>query len=152
MISIMFEKIQMIKFTIGQLAQKVGVNIQTIRYYEKFGLIEKNIEEESGYRKYSESDVEKMQFIRRAKDLGFTLKEISELLSLKIEPTTKCKEIRKITDERIASIELKIFELNKMKDALSKVAKMCDKPNAPICECPILNALSSEDEIKNKCH
>ncbi len=100
----------MTKFTIGQLAQKVDVNIQTIRYYERFGLIEKNIEEESGYRKYSESDVEKMQFIRKSKELGFSLKEISELLSLKIEPSTKCKEIRKITDARIENITHKIIK------------------------------------------
>lgn len=139
--------------TIGQLAKKVHVNIQTIRYYERFGLIAKNIEEESGYRQYSNSDIERMQFIRKAKDLGFTLKEISELLSLKIEKTTKCKEIRKITDERIESIELKISELQKMKNALSKVAKMCDKPEAPICDCPILKALSSEEElVEHKCH
>src|SRR5438445_10622353 len=95
--------------TIGQLARRAGVGIETVRFYERQGLLEEPARKESGYRQYQEDVVARLRFIKRAKELGFSLREIMELLSLRVDPTTRCAEVRskaaaKISDN-VASIE-----------------------------------------------
>lgn len=126
--------------TIGKLAKRIGVNIDTVRYYEKQGLIPKPPRMESGYRHYPAETVKRIQFIRHAKELGFSLKEIAELLSLRIEQGVTCGDVRKRAEAKIADIEERILNLQRMKNALSKLAKEC-KGKGPVSECPILEAL-----------
>ncbi len=126
--------------TIGQLAKKADVHIETIRYYEKRGLIPVPPRKESGYRQYSDEMVRRIQFIKHAKELGFSLKEINELLTLKLDARTSCSEVKKKAESKIADIDRKIKTLQGMKKALVKLTKACSG-RGPAKECPILEAL-----------
>ncbi len=126
--------------TIGKLAKRADVNIETIRYYERRGLIPKPRRRESGYREYSDETAKRILFIKRAKDLGFSLKEINELLSLKLDPGTSCSEVRKKAEMKLEDIESKIKTLRKMKKALVNLTNSCSG-SGPVKECPILEAL-----------
>ncbi len=131
--------------TIGQLAKRAGVNIETIRYYERRGLIPKPSRRESGYRQYTWETVTRIQFIKRAKELGFSLREILELLSLRLDPATTCGDVKKRAEVKIADIEEKIRILQGMKKALVTLTMDC-KGSAPVNECPILEALDSGEK------
>lgn len=131
--------------TIGKVAKKAGVNIETIRYYERQGFIPKPPRRQSergtpGYRHYPAETVKRIQFIRHAKELGFSLKEIAELLSLRIEQGVTCGDVRKRAEAKIADIEERILNLQRMKKALVNLTKEC-KGRGPVSECPILEAL-----------
>ena len=126
--------------TIGQLAKRAGVNIETIRYYERRGLIPDPPRNESGHRQYSQESVRRTEFIKRAQTLGFSLKEISELLSLRVEPGRTCGDIKARTEAKILDIESRIADLEQMRKALSKLASQCTG-RGPIGKCPILEAL-----------
>lgn len=126
--------------TIGQLAKKAKVNIQTVRYYERRGLIPEPPRRRSGYRQYSHDDLERIQFIRHAQEVGFTLREISELLSLRVHPNTTCTQVRERAKAKIAEIEEKIHALERMKTALTRLAAKC-QGDGPTSECPILESL-----------
>lgn len=130
--------------TIGQLAKKAQVNVETIRYYERRGLLPEPPRRESGYRQYSESDLARIRFIKRAKELGFSLKEILELLSLRIDPKTTCADVKERAELKISDIEGKIRALQSMKRALTKLAALC-RGRGPTSECPILEMLNSKD-------
>lgn len=126
--------------SIGQLARRAGVGIETVRFYERRGLLEEPARKESGYRQYDEDVVARLRFIKRAKELGFSLKEIKELLALRVDPTTTCAEVKSKAEAKIADIEQKIEVLQRMKKALLKVTKECSG-RGPTGECPILEAL-----------
>lgn len=132
--------------TIGQVAKKAWVNIETVRYYERQKLIPLPPRRESGYRQYPEDTVNRVLFIKRAQELGFSLKEVAELLSLRVGPETTCGEIRKVAEGKIADIEGKIHALQRMKEALAKLAAGCSG-RGPTSECPILEALESEEDV-----
>jgi MerR family mercuric resistance operon transcriptional regulator len=131
--------------TTGQLAKKAEVNIETIRYYERKGLIPKPHRRDSGYRQYPEEMITRILFIKHAKTLGFSLKEIKELLSLKHDPKTPCSEVRNRAQSKIEDIDGKIRTLQKMKKALSKLTKSCTG-SGPAKECPILETLKNKKE------
>jgi MerR family mercuric resistance operon transcriptional regulator len=126
--------------TIGKLAKRADVNIETIRYYERKGLIPKPRRRESGYREYSNETTKRILFIKRAKNLGFSLKEIDELLSLKIASGNTCSDVKSKAENKIVDIEVKIKTLQHMKKALFKLSKACSGAG-PASECPILEAL-----------
>ncbi|MEE9524807.1 MAG: MerR family transcriptional regulator [Thermodesulfovibrionales bacterium] len=126
--------------TIGKLAEQAGVNIETIRYYERRGLMPRPERRASGYRQYNPDSAKRIRFIKHAQELGFSLKEIDELLSLKLDDRTPCSQVRKHAEEKIADIEIKIKTLQSMKKALTKLTKACIG-NGPVSECPILEAL-----------
>ena len=128
--------------TIGQLAKRADVGVETVRFYEREGLLEEPDRRASGYRQYDEGVVRRLEFIRRAKELGFTLKEIKELLSLKLDPSTTCAEVKERAETKIEDIESKIRTLQRMKRALVKVTKSCSG-NGPTSECPILEAIET---------
>ncbi|MFV2070695.1 MAG: MerR family DNA-binding protein [Pirellulales bacterium] len=130
--------------TIGKIAQRAGVGIETVRFYEREGLIEDPPRGPSGYRHYSESVVPRLLFIRRAKELGFTLKEIKELLSLRLDPDTTCSDVKQRAEEKIADIEDKIRSLRRMKQALVKLTESCSGLG-PVATCPILDALDPRE-------
>ncbi len=131
--------------TIGQVAKRSGIGIETVRFYERKGLVEEPPRTDSGYRQYPEDVVARIRFIRRSKELGFKLKEISELLSLRIDPDTTCADVRKQTELKIADVEEKIRALQKIKTALKRLAASC-VGTGPTSECPILDALDREEK------
>jgi Hg(II)-responsive transcriptional regulator len=126
--------------TIGQLAKRADVNIETVRYYERRGLMPEPPRKESGYRQYSDEMLRRIRFIKHAKELGFSLKEIHELLTLKLDARTSCSEVKKKSETKIADIDAKIKTLQSMKKALVKLTKACGG-KGPAKECPILEAL-----------
>lgn len=131
--------------TIGQVAKMGGVNIETVRYYERQGLIPPPPRRESGYRAYPEDTVSRVRFIKRAQELGFSLKEIAELLSLRVGPDTVCADVRKRAVAKIAEIERKMETLDRMKGVLTKLAASCSG-RGPTSECPILEALENKED------
>ena len=130
--------------TIGQVAKMAGVGVETIRFYERKGLIDQPPRRESGYRSYPADVVRRIEFIKRAKELGFSLREIHELLRLRVEPGGTCAEVRKHAMDKIADVEKKIEDLSRIKKVLEKLAVSC-KGRGPTTECPILEALDKED-------
>lgn len=128
--------------TTGQVAKKARVNIETIRYYERRGLIDKPMRTESGYRSFPAEAVERIQFIKNAQELGFSLNEIKELLQLKVDPLTPSSEIRQRTVEKVKDIEAKIASLEKMKHSLLGLIGACDGEGT-VAECPIIESLQN---------
>ena len=126
--------------TIGKAAEEARVNIDTILYYERQGLIPRPHRTASGYRQYDEDTIKKIRFIKRAQKLGFSLKEISELLSLRIQRITACGDVHKRAVEKIAEIEDKMQGLANMKQTLTKLVKQC-KHKKLTDACPILESL-----------
>ena len=127
--------------TIGQVARRAGVGIETIRFYERAGLIADPPRRASGYRAYPPEVVARIDFIRRAKELGFTLKEVGELLELKVHPRRSCATVKKNAEAKIADIDQKVSLLRKMRRSLLALTKACDA-RTPTDECPILESLS----------
>ena len=132
--------------TIGQLAKKTQLNVETIRYYERRGLVPEPPRSDSGYRQYSQNAVARLQFIKSAKELGFSLKEIMELLSLRVDPDTTCADVKKLAEAKIADIEERVRALQDMKRALLKLKAECSG-RGPVGECPILEALETKQRI-----
>lgn len=128
--------------TVGKLAKEVGINIETIRYYENIKLMPKPKRTDSGYRIYSEMDLNRLRFIKKSQQLGFTLKEIKELLFLRIDEETTCNDLQRMAEHKIEEVDFKIKELNKIKKALKTLASQCHG-NGPKSECPILENLES---------
>lgn len=129
---------------IGELAREAGVNVQTVRYYERRGLLEEPPRRASGYRDYPESDVARLGFIRRAQALGFTLTEIGELLSLRVDPQTTSADVHRRVEEKLAEVEAKLAELQRIRGALRDLASSC-KAHGPVGDCPFLEALEAQD-------
>ena len=130
--------------TIGQLAQRAGVGVETIRFYEREGLISEPPRRPSGYRDYPLETVARIVFIRRAKHLGFTLKEINELLDLRVRPRRNCSQVKQSADAKIADIEGKIASLRRMRRALKDLTRACEE-RTPTTECPILASLGKSE-------
>jgi MerR family mercuric resistance operon transcriptional regulator len=130
--------------TIGQVARRAGFGIETVRFYERKGLIDEPPRRTSGYRQYPASVISRLRFIKRAKDLGFSLREIKELLSLRVEPTTTCSDIQKRAEAKIADIEGKIRSLKRMKEVLTRLTATYGGVG-PVSECPIVEALEREE-------
>jgi MerR family copper efflux transcriptional regulator len=135
--------------TIGRLAKQVGVGIETVRFYERQGLIEPPPRTDSNYRVYPQAEVERLKFIKRAKDLGFTLKEIKELLELQHDPHATKADIKKRTVKKIENIKQKVRDLSRILHALEHLAGTCDG-KGPLSECPILEALTGENHEHHK--
>lgn len=133
----------MVAFTIGQVAKQAEVGVETIRFYERLGLLKEPPRSRSGYRKYPADAVARVMFIRRAKDLGFTLNEIAELFALRVDADTTCADVKARAETKIAGIEERIRELQHMKRALATLAASCHG-SGPASECPILEALEEE--------
>ena len=129
----------------SELAKRGGVNLETIRYYERTGLLPRPPRSRGGYRQFSPETVRRVRFIKRAQELGFSLKEIKELLALRIAPGSTRADVRKRAEAKIADIEGKVQHLRDMKKALERLTKACCE-NGPASECPILESLSLEKE------
>jgi DNA-binding transcriptional MerR regulator len=128
---------------IGEVAKSAGIGIDAIRFYERRGLIDEPARSPAGYRDYPRDVVTNLRFIARAKDLGFSLKEILELLTLERRETASAVEVKAIADRRLADIEERIRAMQRMRRALRKALDGCPG-RGPIGDCSILQTLVSE--------
>jgi Hg(II)-responsive transcriptional regulator len=126
--------------TIGQAARRAGVGIETIRYYERRGLLAETPKSASGYRDFDDAAVERILFIRRAKELGFTLTEIKELLNLRVDSDRNCDDVRIIAEDKMRDIGERIRSLHRIELALRRLVKLCAAEGAGE-NCPLLAAL-----------
>lgn len=136
----------MTNLKIGELAEQGQVNLQTIRYYEREGLLPKPPRLASGYRVFSSDAVRRVRFIKRAQELGFSLKEIKELLSIRFDPESDCSGVRKLARAKVVDIEQKIRTLQAMRKVLGKLATACPG-RGPLSDCP-LESFEPDGEIQ----
>lgn len=129
----------------GEVATQAGVNVQTLRYYERRGLLKEPERRASGYREYSADAVRLIRFIKRAQEIGFTLSEIEDLLRLRDDQDSACAEVRSAAEAKIEDIEQKIRHLRAMKRALGVLVASCATEGSPR-HCPILEALDDGKE------
>jgi Hg(II)-responsive transcriptional regulator len=127
---------------ITETAKEAGVNAQTLRYYERRGLLPKPPRRGSGYREYSEDAVRLVRFIKRAQELGFSLGEVEELARLRGVRRSERHRVRGIAERKVAEIDRKIAHLKSMRGALQRLVTSCDRGGA--AECPIIEALNRE--------
>lgn len=131
--------------TIGKLARRSGVGVETVRFYERKRLIEKPLKPiGGGYRQYSLEDVNRIRFVRQAQDLGFSLREIGELLSLRTDPEADCADVRGRARKKLAEVERKIARLNAMRRALSDLVSACPGRGG-LLDCSIIDALEQPE-------
>lgn len=131
-------------FKIGEVARYAAVNLQTIHFYERKGLLPRPPRTASNYRVYSGDAVQRVRFIKRAQELGFALRDIKELLSLRATPGTRCADVRQQAQAKLRNIDAKIATLQRMRRALTRLIGECEG-RKPITACPILEALDAED-------
>lgn len=127
--------------TIGKLSAETGVNIETIRYYEKIGLMQKPGRTNGGHRIYTPVDMTRLRFVRRGRELGFSLDDVRSLLGLEDEQPS-CAAVHAITVRHLDTIRAKIRDLKKLEKQLAKIAKECGKGD--VFECPVIDALSAQ--------
>jgi MerR family transcriptional regulator, copper efflux regulator len=127
---------------IGEVARQAAVNVQTVRYYERRGLLKEPERRESGYRDYDPEAVRLLRFIKQAQELGFTLKEVEELLALRADKRRSCAEVRQAAAAKIADVDRKISSLTAIREGLSVLLNSCTKDGSTR-ECPILEALEN---------
>lgn len=125
---------------IGEVASQTGVTVEAVRFYEKKNLIDAPLRSESGYRQYPQETVKRIRFILRAKEVGFTLKDIVELLELRREPGTSCTDIKVRASRKIEEVDHKIEDLGRIREALARMIMKCSG-NSALSECPILEEL-----------
>jgi len=133
--------------SIGQVARRAGVGVETVRFYEREGLLEEPPRRVSGYRQYSEEVVKRIHFIKRAQTLGFSLKEISEVLLLRVNAQTSCEEVKERTEAKIMEVERKLVSLQRMRQALLQVHSLC-VGQGPTGHCPMLEALDHQEVLE----
>ncbi len=125
--------------TIGGLSKGTGCNIETIRYYERIGLMPTPPRSQGGHRLYDEEHLKRPTFIRRSRELGFTLKEVRDLLRLVDGGSYTCAEVRTLTLDHAGEVRRKIEDLRKLEDVLKEMAAQCEGGEVP--QCPIIDAL-----------
>lgn len=133
------------KLTTSRLAQLGGVNVETIRYYERRGLLLKPPRTEAGYRQFSPDAAQRLRFIKRAQELGFTLDEVGELLDLRHDPQQNRNDVRTRAIEKIADVERKMETLAAMKSVLQTLTERCEQCGTD--DCPILASLEQEPPV-----
>ena len=136
---------------IGELSRQAGFQVETLRYYEKEGLLEPVSRTESGYREYDKESLKQLKFIQQAKSVGFSLSEISDLLTLRVERDQhSCADVKTIAGHKLVQIDNKLNELNKIREALHKITEACCGGSEPATSCTILNALESVSSDKTR--
>ena len=127
---------------IGDLSKRTETNNETLRFYESKGLLDEPRRSDAGYRLYTEEAVSKVNFIVRAKRMGFSLKEVAELLSLRVDrESSTCGEVKIMAEQKLVDIDKKLEELNLMKTALEQITEACCGGEESAVHCTILNAL-----------
>ena len=128
--------------TIGALSRKTGCHIETIRYYERMGLLRKPLRSEGGHRLYDKEQIKRLVFIRRSRELGFSLDEIRTLLRLVDGKRYTCQEVKTITETHLEDVKRKIADLRRLQKTLGAISGQCEGGLVP--DCPIIDALFSE--------
>lgn len=129
--------------TIGKVAKQAGVGIDTVRFYEREGLLPETQRTTSGYRLYSADDVDRLRFIRRAKTLGFSLEEIAELLQLNAAKGSRAS-VKRVAEQRLADLDQKLRELTAIRDALATLVQRCSGQGS-LKGCPIIEGVLAQD-------
>jgi MerR family Zn(II)-responsive transcriptional regulator of zntA len=129
--------------TIGKVAERAQVTADSIRFYEREGLIRPTRKSESGYRLYTEEAIRRIEFIKQAQECGFSLADIRELLELRSTDKACCDDIYRVSVEKKLQLEHKIRALNAMSQALTRLIDMCSHDRKSLDECPILGALEA---------
>ncbi len=129
------------RLTTSEVARQGGVNLESIRFYERERLLPKPPRTASGYRMFAPDDVRRIRFIKRAQELGFSLKEVKELLALRFDADTNCAEVRQRAEAKLSDIDQKIADLRRMKKVLARLTTACPGRGST-SECPILDSLN----------
>jgi len=130
--------------SIGEVARAADLGVETVRFYERTGLIETPARTASGYRQYRPEVVREVQFIKAAKGLGFTLKEIRELLSLRVTKGKACTAVRRRALAKMAAVDAKLADLRRVRDALSELVAACASSESS-SSCALLDALDAQE-------
>lgn len=125
--------------TISKLAKELGINVETIRFYERIGLIDQPSKPTTGYRHYSDQILDRIRFIKRAQELGFTLEEVTNLLVLNDQP---CDKVQKLAEKKLSTVRVKIKDLRKLETALDNLLDEC-RSNDDSSHCPVIESLQS---------
>jgi MerR family mercuric resistance operon transcriptional regulator len=131
--------------TRGKLAKRTGCNAETIRYYEKIGIMPEPARSTAGYRLYDQDHEQRLQFIMRGRELGFVIEDLKSLLDLVDRKVVSCGEVSKLAKEHLESVHQKISDLKRIEDALSKTLISCSGKDVP--ECPVIDALLLGTEV-----
>lgn len=134
-------------FTIGQLARAAGVGLQTVRFYERRGLLTQPLRLAPGYRQYTADHLQRVRFIKKAQRLGFSLKEVKALFDLNATSRATCTEVKTKADRKLEEIVSKIHDLQRMKRSLEQLSKACDVNKQAMSECRVLECF----EGRGKC-
>ena len=137
------------QLTIGQVAKQLMISRDAIRIYEREGLIEVPERTKSGYRTYGEEALARLHFIQRAKAMGFTLKEIGELLAIKLTTSKPCEQVRAEAKNKLQQVEIKISELMQFRKALQTLIRTCSRKKNDD-HCPILDALEQQNRRRRQ--
>ena len=127
--------------SIGEVAKATGIKVVTLRYYEQLGLVPAPARTAGNYRAYSEKDLRRLRFIRRCRDLGFTLDQVRELLRLSSQKNQECSEVDRITRRHLTDVEAKISDLKRLAKVLRRISSRC-RGDGLIADCRIIEALS----------
>lgn len=134
--------------TIGQLAKAVGVNIQTVRYYERLKLLGPSARRPSGYRIYGEDEERRLRFIKNAQALGFTLQEIGDLLDLRVNSKARCSDVQRKAQVKLGQVTAKMRDLRTLSRVLKELIRTC-RAGQPTDRCPILKTLERKERKVN---
>ena len=134
---------------IGEAADHLGVNVQTLRFYEREGLLPQLPRSAAGYRRFDSASIRRIEFIRHAQVVGFTLNEISELLSLRADPDGSCDEVQRYAEKKIEELDSRLVKLKSMKQILQNLAERCESGLPATC-CPVLEALADDQPMNQR--
>lgn len=137
------------ELTIGRVAKEVGVNIQTIRYYERLSLLKPTARRPSGYRLYGDEEIRRLRFIKNAQALGFTLHEITELLNLRVRSSARCGAVQRKAQAKLVQVERKVRDLQALARSLRCLVRDC-QAGQPTNHCPILESLEQNGRGSRK--
>jgi Cu(I)-responsive transcriptional regulator len=132
-------------FTIGELARQTGTKAETIRYYEKIGLLGVPMRSAGNYRAYSEADAQRLRFVRRSRELGFSIEQIRELMAFSSHGQSDCSTVDNVVKSHVEDIEGKIRDLQALRNELTRMIGSC--PGGSIAECRILDALDAPESV-----
>ena len=138
--------IEAAEMKIGDLAAQTGVSVQAVRFYERSGLLPEPRRTQAGYREYGIHDVHRLRFVHRAKELGFTLSEVRELLDLRVDPHRTADDVRERAQLKIQATQAKIRDLKRIEQALQRLVDRCEAHGSPD-ECALMHAIGEQDSL-----
>lgn len=134
------------ELTSRQVAERAGIGVEALRFYQRKGLVPEPPRSRNGYRRFPPETVRRIRFIRRAQEIGFSLRETGELLTLRVDPDVDCADVRRRALAKLGEVEDKIRDLERVRATLSELAEACARRRAS-SDCPILEALEPEDDL-----